>query len=662
MARSSMSSEVPYARLPTPVARLVRMALQTRETKKKHDYIFMAWDVSVRLLVAANPPRDTAKLTSPSLGTWVQATTLPQASSQANELRELVLFLAATVERAIPPSQRKTSARDLLLLLPEYRNKATGAHSGPRSDSFYTQAFPLLARALPIAWEEGFFLPSGAQLIYVSDVELDATGEHLARTFLLEGAQSSPESEGVSVPPEVLPQRVYLRQKSTYRSLYPWVVFQADDVREQFLLFNASNRGLTYLDCDTGVLLNHEALRRAGIMVEDPTSDRSEHASAEAPVPAELVEQTPTTTQDDKASSALGSPKNRSVQVALLGAALASALLMGAAWPRRSLAPSDWFFHDTSGGEGWLERCQNHEISGQSKGAIPACEKALLSSAKGSSTRSKVTAQLAKMQCADKGIPRLAHGSLGLDMLVASMKEPLLEQDPKKPGFETLKLSSATCVEIGSPSVTSEKKIWFHVSLPDTLNRGKKDWYAPASAIERNDAPELLSKCIFARQNGLVESVLSWCREALKTSRVDIFARATLALGEIHAMEGNLAESIGWHLSAAMSYPVGSSERAAIGKTLAVLCERSNLFDRPTGDPRTFKVVSWHWFNRRLDFVKELPGGKPVPEKQSVGRGTCVLTTGNKGDGGGSFWLEVDIPLNDFPYTHGWMPAGWLEP
>lgn len=656
--------------------------MQSKDTKKKHDYIFMAWDVSVRLLVAANPPRDTGVLSSPSLGIWVQAAKLPPSTSDAIELRELILFLTTVVDRVATSAPRKVTPKDLFVLLPEYRNKATGAHSGPRPDDFYARAFPLLARALPVAWEAGFFLPPGEQLVYVSDIELDTYGTHLARVSLLEGSQSSPDAEGVSVPAEVLPQQVYLRCGEHYRPLYPWVVFRAHEIREQFLLFNASNRGLFYLDCDTGELLNHEALRRGGIAVDDPTQERSgrisptvttrippvevPHTEAQEQGTSDTVEHT--ASYRETASPPAASPRRgkRSWHRAAIGAVLALVALSAFLWSRRRLALADWIFYDANKGEGWLARCIDHQRAGAQGAAVAACERSLWAAEPGSSIRARASLQLAKMQCSQSGIERLRNGSLGIEMLVASKQEPIvLAWDPKKPADKSLKLTALTCAEVGSPSVTTDRKIWFHVALPPELSDGQKDWYVDASVLARRDAPEAFARCISAHQRGVDDNVLSECSTALRTTRVDTFARAALALGERHAAHGRIGDAIEWHLSSLAAYPREAPERASIGRSLIKLCERTRLFDRADGDPRTFKVVSWHWQNRRLAFRNQPGMDSPTMSKEYVERGTCVLATASEGVSDKvepNPWVEVDVPLTNLPFTHGWMHSDWLEP
>lgn len=257
-----------YEKLPTPVARLLSQAALTREAKKRHDYAFAAWEAMFRLVVAASPPGDIASLRDPSLGQWRQALRLPNVVSKAEELLKFHAFFSDQLGQTSKPL-RQISPQQLVELIPPYRNKFTTAHASPRADSFYLEATGHLVAALSRAWEEGFFWPPGAQLLYIPDIELDEQGRHLARIFALIGPTLHVLEEGTPVPEHVRRGRVYLRQNSEYRSLHPWVICRPHEIKERFFLFNSSNRGYEFLDCDSGDILDEQRLSAHGVNSED---------------------------------------------------------------------------------------------------------------------------------------------------------------------------------------------------------------------------------------------------------------------------------------------------------------------------------------------------------------------------------------------------------
>jgi hypothetical protein len=679
---------IPFYRLPTPVARLLRLALQSREKKKKYDYVLTAWEVSVRLLVAADPPSDLALLSSPSLGHWVRAARVPSVVSSAPELCDLLLFLLETMDRKPRSAPRKVSASELLHLLPEYRNKATVAHAGPRLDSFYVRAFPLLQAGLAVAWAEGFFLPPGDRLVYVSDVELDTNGGHRARISSLEGPQSLPDGEGIPVPGGVLPQRVYLRRGDAYQPLFPWVVFRTHEIQEQVLLFNASNRGLVYLDCDTGELLDRKRLQESGIDVIDPISERPAERLGSFPEPVPPVEPVPPEEPGETPEGMEARESYRSVEkppvrplppwrhllptasprrwLALGGlslALLAAGLLL---FSRRELAPGDLLFLDRTGGEGWLARCSDHLKRGDTRYAAAACERAVKSARKSSATRARAASLLARVSCADRFKKPLPPGSLGVEVLVASAEEPLvLRWDPKRPEGDSLRLTSLTCAEIGRPSATADGQIWFHVNLPEERREQRMDWYLSAGDIEREDAPAALKQCAIARGGGSDDLVRSECGVAARTTKIEHLTRAARWLGEMHAAQNRPEEAIEWHLTALATLPPLEPGRQALGRSLEALCERSSRLKRAPGDPRTFKVVSWHWQHRTLAFKNEPAMNSPTMTKLFLPRGTCVLAGEIKEtseSGRTNRWVDVEVDLPGAPFVRGWSHIDWLEP
>jgi hypothetical protein len=135
-----------YQNLPTPVARLLRLAALSKDLKKRHDYAFAAWDVTFRLVVAAAPPENISSLRDPSLGTWRQALQLQKKRSDAPELVQFIGFLKQLGPSEKPP--RTVSPQQLVEHLPNYRNQFTTAHASPREDQFYAEASRHLVEAL----------------------------------------------------------------------------------------------------------------------------------------------------------------------------------------------------------------------------------------------------------------------------------------------------------------------------------------------------------------------------------------------------------------------------------------------------------------------------------------------------------------------------------
>jgi len=126
--------------LPLPVAGLVRRAQNAKSPKEQHDTAYYAWEVSVKLALAANPPADSRPLTRGSLGQWVRAMALsPSPSSDADLLRVLTLFTDISLEPESGP--KNVSAGKLIGALTAYRNKVIG-HGTVLPSTFYRPASP----------------------------------------------------------------------------------------------------------------------------------------------------------------------------------------------------------------------------------------------------------------------------------------------------------------------------------------------------------------------------------------------------------------------------------------------------------------------------------------------------------------------------------------
>lgn len=244
-----ISAPAPRA-LPLPIAALLRKAHNSEETKHRHDSAWAAWEASVRLAVAAEPPADAAPFALPSLGHWVAA--LPRRDDRLDDPDLLaVAALLAEVATGKASRPRFTTPADLLARLAPYRNPEVG-HGAPRGPEFYGPAAEALLAGVEKAWALAVFWPSEAELLHVGRVEIDAAGARRARVLALDGLGSTALGP-TPVPDDVLPGRLYRRDGAGLRPLHPWLVYQASDVRERVLFFNGIKNGKAdYLDYTTG--------------------------------------------------------------------------------------------------------------------------------------------------------------------------------------------------------------------------------------------------------------------------------------------------------------------------------------------------------------------------------------------------------------------------
>jgi hypothetical protein len=229
-------------RLPLPVAALTleaRNRLQ-REPTRAHLCAYFAWEASVRLAVAAEPPTDVGSLALPSVGDLVHALASSSSTSTSRPLLDVVTLLAGS------GAPKSTTRSKLLEFLPRYRNEHF--HGGISRVDADARAARVLLAGIDAAWEEGLFWPTSSALVFVDAVEIDSFGKRRAHVYALEGLASQaevPDESLHSVEAQVLPGRVYLRAQARYRSLHPWVVY--DDGR--VLFFNGmKGRGAKYLD------------------------------------------------------------------------------------------------------------------------------------------------------------------------------------------------------------------------------------------------------------------------------------------------------------------------------------------------------------------------------------------------------------------------------
>lgn len=247
----------PPAPLPLPIATLVRRARNATDPTRKHLAAYYAWEASVRLTVATEPPSDAAALALPSTGHWVRA--MPERKGNLADPALVALHvLLAEVGLEQKATPKSTSASKLLGMLPPYRNKVIG-HGSTRTDAFNLEAARIFLEAIEPAWRAFVFFPEGASLVLVEKVELAAEGGRRARIVRLEGLASEREGE-TEVDESILPGRVHLRSGERLVSLYPWVLFEGGEDRERALFFNGYKNTAEYLDYASGDVLKAKAL------------------------------------------------------------------------------------------------------------------------------------------------------------------------------------------------------------------------------------------------------------------------------------------------------------------------------------------------------------------------------------------------------------------
>jgi hypothetical protein len=103
----------------------------------------------------------------------------------------------------------------------------------------------------------------------VPDIEVDEEGLHRARLIEMTGPAPFLLEEGAVVPNDIRKGRVYLRKEGQFRSLHPWIVFRLHEIKQHLLLFNSSNRGYQFLDCDSGEIWSESQLKNYGLSAAD---------------------------------------------------------------------------------------------------------------------------------------------------------------------------------------------------------------------------------------------------------------------------------------------------------------------------------------------------------------------------------------------------------
>jgi len=255
---------------PLPVAALARRARNAKSPRDRHDALYFAWEASVRLAVAADPPERAEELARPSLGDWVAALKKGDASFDAPELIA-VCRLFSEVGTGRSPNPERVTVGKLLEFFPTYRRRAW-AHSSLRESTSYSAAADVLERGLAAAWAAGVFLPQGSRLVYVESVELDDSGGHRGRVRDLTGLASEVTQDGKvgGLPTAVRPRRLYVRREDgAWQSLHPWLLYEGEDLHERVLFFNGLTRAVEFLDYASGEVFLGKELKGKFTTLED---------------------------------------------------------------------------------------------------------------------------------------------------------------------------------------------------------------------------------------------------------------------------------------------------------------------------------------------------------------------------------------------------------
>jgi hypothetical protein len=99
--------------LPWPVAHLLRRARNAKSPKDRHDTAYYAWEASVRLAAAAEPPPDGGLPDAPSVGAWVGAAALDRDPRHAKALLQ-AYALFWEVRSDGRPAPGSVTARELV--------------------------------------------------------------------------------------------------------------------------------------------------------------------------------------------------------------------------------------------------------------------------------------------------------------------------------------------------------------------------------------------------------------------------------------------------------------------------------------------------------------------------------------------------------------------
>jgi len=267
-----MSSSPKNNSLPLPVARLALRSRNAKSSKDRHDTAWYAWEVSIKLAVAASPPADPSKLVRGTVGAWAGALRLPE-TPLAGEAVQALWELVAREGEIARAKRDSLTPRALIDGLIAYRNRVLG-HGALRASSYYEEAAEVLLAALAPLWQAGVFLGKEAELLYCEAIVLGPDGSRLGRLLELSGPLALvKDPRGSAVPTTLLPRRLYLRSPTGWRDLHPWVLYTEGDAAEREALYCFNGLGKTlaeYLDYASGETLRNEGLEKEwpGIVAE----------------------------------------------------------------------------------------------------------------------------------------------------------------------------------------------------------------------------------------------------------------------------------------------------------------------------------------------------------------------------------------------------------
>lgn len=248
-----------FQSLPMPIAALLRRARNAKSPRDRHDTAYHAWEVAIRLAVAARPPADASALVRPSAGHWVGALSVPVGAVSDPAVLALFGHLteAASDGRSSP---RGVEPKTVLDALVAYRNKVIGHGVPLRQPTFYDDGASHLADGLTALWSQGMFLPAGARLFHVETVEEDERRRR--RTRLLELGANGPEildpAGTLDVPDVVTKGHVVVRSGDTWTTLFPWVLYRGEP--GSTLFYNSCVRQPEYIDFGSGDIVRGAAL------------------------------------------------------------------------------------------------------------------------------------------------------------------------------------------------------------------------------------------------------------------------------------------------------------------------------------------------------------------------------------------------------------------
>jgi hypothetical protein len=246
-------------RVPWPVARLLESAQYAKSAFERRERQWLAWEVSLRLAVAASPPAELRQLVGADLAMWAAAFNGPERELQHPALHR-ILERAGSEPRhpSEPISSLELLAAVVMRRLWIFELEPVGA------DAVEQEALDL-RDALLAAWSEHAFWPADWRFVRI---ELGGTVSGPTVPALeLEGSQPRRiELPRDSAPPATRAYEVHLHSDAAWRRLDPWLLivdagggWGADHLP---FFFRSLVRGVEYVEFDSGELLRNAALER----------------------------------------------------------------------------------------------------------------------------------------------------------------------------------------------------------------------------------------------------------------------------------------------------------------------------------------------------------------------------------------------------------------